>query len=66
MAGQTGFENVVREMKKIKGVVVRKDTVTHIVGQDVKSSEELLEIDEKSAPAGTYELPADYKKAKGR
>jgi len=32
---------------------------------EVKTTEELLEYEEKSAPAGTYEIPKGYKKTKG-
>jgi hypothetical protein len=61
--GQTpGVEDMMKEMEKIKGVVVLQEGTMSMMGTDVKSSQELLEVDEKSAPAGTYEPPSGYKK----
>jgi hypothetical protein len=53
---------MMKEMEKIKGVVVLQEGTMSMMGTDVKSSQELLEVDEKSAPAGTYEPPSGYKK----
>ena len=65
MASMPGFEKILAEMKKIKGVVVFQTTVAKVMGQEMKSTTELLECSEKAAPAGHYDLPAGYKKAKG-
>lgn len=63
--GQTpGVEDMMKEMEKVKGVVVYQEGTMSMIGTDVKSSQELIEVDEKSAPAGTYEVPAGYKKMK--
>jgi hypothetical protein len=63
--GQTpGVEDMMKEMEKVKGVVVYQEGTMSMMGTDVKSSQELLEVDEKSAPAGTYEVPEGYKKQK--
>ena len=64
MAAMPGFDKIIQEMKKIKGVVVYQTATTKVMGADVKSSTELLEAGDKSAPAGTYDLPAGYKKVK--
>ena len=63
-AQQAEFENEWREMKKIKGIIVRIDTMAHIGGKVLKQTVELLEIDDKPAPKGIYELPADYRSLK--
>jgi hypothetical protein len=61
--GQTpGVEDMMKEMEKVKGIVVYQEGTMSMMGTDVKSSQELIEVDEKSAPAGTYEIPDGYKK----
>ena len=61
--GQTpGIEDMMKEMEKIKGLVVLQDGTMSMMGTDVKSTSELLEVSDKSAPAGTYEAPEGYKK----
>jgi hypothetical protein len=65
MAGMPGFEKILAEMKKIKGVVVLQEATMNVMGAEVKSTTELLEAGDKSAPAGHYDLPAGYKKVKG-
>lgn len=65
MASMPGFENIIQEMRKIKGFVVYQTTKSKMMGGEVGSTTELLEASEKAAPAGTYDLPAGYKKVKG-
>lgn len=61
--GQTpGVEDMMKEMEKIKGVVVLQEGTMSMMGTDVKSKNELLEVSEKSAPGGTYDIPEGYKK----
>jgi len=61
--GQTpGVEDMMKEMSKIKGVVVQSTSSVSMMGTDVKSTQELLEVSDQSAPAGTYEVPEGYKK----
>lgn len=61
--GQTpGAEDMLKEMKKIKGLTVMSTGSTSMMGTDVKSSQELVEFSEDSAPSGTYEVPEGYKK----
>jgi hypothetical protein len=62
LAAQPGFEKILDEMKKIKGVVVENITTATVMETQVKSTEELVEIAEKPAPAGAFDLPKDYKK----
>jgi hypothetical protein len=57
-----GLEEMIKEMKKIKGLTVLSTGTISMMGTDVKTSQELLEVSEKSAPAGTYEVPEGYKK----
>lgn len=64
MASMPGFENIIKEMKKIKGVVVYQESKVAMMGAEVKSTTELVEAGDKAAPAGTYDLPAGYKKVK--
>jgi len=64
MAQMPGFDKMAQEMKKVKGVVVQQTAVTKMMGADVTSTTEIVEYEDKSAPAGTYEIPAGYKKVK--
>lgn len=53
-----------REFAKIEGVVVYSESVSEAMGRTMKSSTKLLEAKKKEAPAGTFEVPKKYKKAK--
>jgi hypothetical protein len=65
MASVPGFEKIVAEMKKIKGVIVAQTATAKVMGAEVRSTTELLECQEKAAPDGTYDIPAGYTKVKG-
>lgn len=63
LLGQTqGIEDMMKEMEKIKGIVVLSTGSMSMMGTEVKSTQELIEVAEKSAPSGTYEVPDGYKK----
>lgn len=62
MLKQPGFEKVLQEMEKIKGLVVLQESTTETMGAQVKAREEVLEIITAAAPAGIYEIPKGYKK----
>jgi hypothetical protein len=64
MASRPGFQEMIKEMQKIKGVVAYQVSTTKVMRTDVTSTMELLECADKSAPAGTYDLPAGYTKVK--
>lgn len=64
MSKTPGLEKMRDEMKKIKGLTVLSTGTMSIMGTDVKSTQELLEVVKKSAPAVTYEIPEGYKKQK--
>jgi len=64
MANMPGFDKLAQEMKKVKGVIVYQESATKVMGQDMKSTVEVIEYTEKGAPAGTYDIPAGYKKVK--
>lgn len=66
MMGQTtGMEEWMKEMKKIKGIIVQQEsTMTMPMGTEMKSSFELLEASDKPAPVGTYTVPEGYEKQK--
>ena len=57
-----GLDKMLEEMKKIKGLIVLSTGTTSMMGTDVKTTQELLEVSEKMAPAGTYNIPTGYKK----
>lgn len=55
-----GGEQIAEEMKKIDGIVVLTERTRTRGGNSVKSTEELTSVESKDAPAGTYDIPADY------
>ena len=65
MASQPGFDKIVKEMQKVKGVIVYQTAKISAMGADMTSTTEVLECTDKSAPAGNYDIPAGYKKVKG-
>jgi len=62
MAKQPGFEQIFEEMKKIKGIALLTVTTSRATGAEMRSTEEVLEAVEKSAPSGTYEVSQGYNK----
>jgi hypothetical protein len=52
--------DISKELNKIDGVYVQSSTVTTAMGNEFKSSTEVLEVKEGNPPAGIYELPAKY------
>jgi hypothetical protein len=63
MPGMSGsLAEIVKEMKKIKGMPVLTTTTMKMMGSEMKSSEELVEVKEDKAPASVFEVPAGYKK----
>ena len=55
-------ENSVKEMEKIKGFQIKSEMVMDMMGNEINTSFEVVEISEKSAPAGTYAAPEGYTK----
>jgi len=64
LASQPGFDKIVKEMQKVKGVIVYQTSTVKMMGSEVTSTTELLECSDKTAPAGNYDIPAGYKKVK--
>ena len=54
---QLGFEDVAKEMAKIDGISVLTETTMSIMGNTMKSREEVVSAETKAAPAGTYDVP---------
>ncbi len=51
---------MMKEYEKIKGFVVYSVSTSTIMGKETRSTSEVREVKESSAPAGTYEVPAKY------
>ncbi len=64
MAMMPGFEDAMKEFKKMEGMPVWSETNVDMMGAKVHSTTELLEYKEASAPAGTYKIPEGYKESK--
>jgi hypothetical protein len=66
LANQPGMEKSIdqieKEMKKIKGVQVLNETSMNIMGQEMKTTVELLEIKQGKAPGKVLSIPKGYKK----
>lgn len=60
MAASPGFDKLLDEIAKIKGVTVLSTSTMSIMGYNVAVETELLEMAEADPPAGIYELPAGY------
>jgi len=61
-AAMPGFGDMMKEYQKINGFPVLSETTTKVMGNEIKSTEELVEVTEKAAPAGIYDIPAGFKK----
>lgn len=55
-------ENSVKEMEKIKGFQIKSEMAMDMMGNEIKSSYEVIEISEKTAPSGIYAAPEGYTK----
>ena len=62
LAGQSDFADMMDEMKKIRGVVVKTVNRTEAMGVEMSSTENLVEFATKSAPPATFAVPAGYSK----
>jgi hypothetical protein len=50
------------EMKKIKGFPILTETSGEVMGAQMKSTQEVVEISKKTPPADVYAVPAGFKK----
>lgn len=57
------MNQIVTEMKKVKGIPVLTITSMDMMGASIKTTQELIEYKEGTAPAGHFELPKGYKKS---
>jgi len=55
-------EDSAQEFMKIKGFQIMTESTMNMMGTDVKSTSEVVEITKKNPPAGTYDPPSDYEK----
>ncbi len=49
-------------MKKIDGYWVSSETTANMMGMNIRTTTEVLEIAQKDAPAGTFDVPEGYTK----
>ena len=55
-------DEAVKEFQKIDGFQIKTETSVNMMNTEMKSSQEVIEISKKDAPAGTYDTPAGYAK----
>ena len=53
----------IEEIRKIEGYPVLINTSMKMMDSEVKTREEVISIEKKKAPSGTYDLPQGYKKS---
>ncbi len=63
LALQPMFKDFAEEFNKIDGYPVMTDMTMNMMGSEMKSHEEVVSVEEKDAPEGTYEIPSDYTKS---
>jgi hypothetical protein len=56
------FKNIMEELQKIDGYPVLTKTSMNMMGAETKSQEQILSVEKKDAPQGTYDLPQGYTK----
>ena len=64
MAGMGGLDTIIKEMQKVKGMIVYQETKSEAMGATMRMVEEVVEVAEKAAPAGAWDIPKGYKKGK--
>jgi len=52
----------IQEMAKIDGYQIKSETTMNMMGSDINSYQEVVEISQKAAPAGTYAVPEGFTK----
>lgn len=59
-----GSDQAIKEFEKMEGFVVMSDGEVNMMGATIKNTNKVLEVTEKDAPAGIYDVPEGYKKEK--
>lgn len=52
----------IQELSKIDGFWIKSESTMNMMGSDINTYQEVVEISQKAAPAGTYTVPEGYKK----
>ena len=52
----------IQEMAKIDGYQIKSETTINMMGSDINSYQEVVEISQKAAPAGAYAVPEGFTK----
>jgi hypothetical protein len=60
MGGWTGYDQVIEEYKKIKGLGILTTGKMTMMGMTLDTATEVIEHKEADAPEGLYEIPAGY------
>jgi hypothetical protein len=56
------FKDAMAELDKMEGITVLEKSSMKTMGVEQKYQEEVVSVEKKDAPAGTYDLPQSYKK----
>ncbi|MGD2091203.1 MAG: DUF4412 domain-containing protein [Candidatus Aminicenantes bacterium] len=63
LSGMMGLdENALKEFKKFEGFQVAMEMSMNMMGQEMKTSSQVVEISKKPAPPGIYSVPQGYTK----
>jgi hypothetical protein len=63
LAFMPGFEKMMQELKKVKGVNILTVTESEAMGSKVRQTSEVMECMDKPTPAGIFEIPAGFTKS---
>ena len=62
MASFPGYDELIQEWQKIKGLPVEISQTVSMMGVNINSFNEVVSVTTKEAPAGIYEIPEGYTK----
>jgi hypothetical protein len=62
LAANPMFKGLIQEFEKMDGYPVLTEFSMDMMGTQQKYKEEVVSVEKKGAPAGTYELPEGYTK----
>ncbi|MDH3892211.1 MAG: DUF4412 domain-containing protein [candidate division Zixibacteria bacterium] len=60
MAYMPDYENAIKQFGKIKGLTVKETTTTEVMGQTMRSSSELVDVEKEDAPKDAFTIPEGY------
>lgn len=63
MSAMPGYEDIMKEMEKVKGVTIKSVGVANMMGTEVKTTTDVVEVKKADAPKGSFVIPEGYTKS---